>query len=370
MDYEKKYFKYKAKYLKLKQFGGSFPVTDNLIHKKLYNIVNYALLPSDAPVEYIKSPRPCPKLMETDLENFIVDMENEDMAKLYIALLKKNTLVYKNFNPSRMVVADPRFVGKLQNQSTQLLTCYLYDRYGKILIDDLLKLKLNNDLTVIKACADYNEHKIDCTVEEMMTMDDLTHCKTKSLYNVSGSCREPSFESSNVDITDEERDNWLSILEIIKKKISSVDGQKITFIIGAEEELSYFGAGKNFTNINSFVLLINPVSKSSSAPSIKYRYKPYSVVYDNLVSAPTLQNLVLEWDAPFPLSHNKPNSKIVLDEILTIGDKIRLINRMCGTCHRSFYYLLSAQNIEYINEPEQRYSFADTDDIVNCFRSK
>lgn len=47
-----------------------------------------------------------------------------------------------------------------------------------------------------------------------------------------------------------------------------------------------------------------------------------------------------------------------------------MINKMCGTCHRSLYYLVknASKNFTYEVSPEQTTNTSDTDDIKKCFK--
>jgi hypothetical protein len=73
----------------------------------------------------------------------------------------------------------------------------------------------------------------------------------------------------------------------------------------------------------------------------------------------------------FPLNTDGTN-KLVLDKILEITkvSKIHLYNQMCGTCHRSLYYLVqnATENFTYTVNPEQGLGPQDTEDIKRCFK--
>jgi hypothetical protein len=75
----------------------------------------------------------------------------------------------------------------------------------------------------------------------------------------------------------------------------------------------------------------------------------------------------------FPLNTDGTN-KEVLDKILEMTKcfNVRIINKMCGSCHRSLYYLVqnAKGNFTYSVSPEQGLSVVtDTEQILTCFKA-
>lgn len=72
----------------------------------------------------------------------------------------------------------------------------------------------------------------------------------------------------------------------------------------------------------------------------------------------------------FPLNCTG-NSKKILDSLAYMNNnnniKPRITNRMCGTCHRSLYYLVQC-GIEYFVNPEQGLGNQDNFAIKKCFK--
>lgn len=91
---------------------------------------------------------------------------------------------------------------------------------------------------------------------------------------------------------------------------------------------------------------------------------------DNIIKSIELN--ILNLYGYFPLSTGI-NSNKVLDKIIELSKnkfKIKIINRICGSCFRSLRYLIAkSDNIKYIVDPEQGLDkIMDSDEIRKCFR--
>jgi len=286
--------------------------------------------------------------------------ETANLLNKFFALGSQTTIpvhsfLYKNISSTRMRqrnASDNAFVHTLANLSGQKVIDYLYEKYGKEVIDKILSEKGIR----IPATTTFDDKKISCDIHDVMTLDDITVCKDKDLYNVLGSCKHPAFVDGNVDISEEEKRNWEALIDLILSKIGDT---RMTLIIGATTNVSYFGTANTYIEPTKFTLLINPNSS----------YGDFNSCFTTIRNAPSLVGLVVKCNIKFPLTHTKPNSTIVLNKLATLKNKLLIVNRMCGSCHRSFYYLVNEHSVEYINEPEQGYSLADTECILNCFKN-
>lgn len=385
-DIKIKYLKYKAKYLKLKSQLGSgliFPIGASPLHKKLFSIVNYREILKEAgpvPDGFVGPPRPIPKLVESDFDTFFDDMSDPNIVQLYKKLIDDKVKVYKNYSQREGIyrvgihqIVAKNSLTKLANNWGQPIDEYLYERYGKPAVDDILG---KNGIR-ITAPVEFDPTKIDCNVDYIMNNDDIviSQCKNKDLYNVYGSCGDPSFLGSNTDIDDMAKDGWLLLLEAIKNKLEVCDG-KVTIIVGPTQNKPVYASDtspQTHINRDSITLLVNPVSsiRSQTEKSQINNYILYTDFRTNIKKLNDTANprgLILYLDSYFPLTHLLPNSRLVLDKIGSMANNIKIVNRICGSCFRSLYYLVRTHDIEYINEPEQGNSYADTDAILDCFR--
>jgi hypothetical protein len=175
---------------------------------------------------------------------------------------------------------------------------------------------------------------------------------------VSGSCDFPNFKGNNSDISESQKTKWINIIDTITKKFEKESEPKyLDLVLGATTS---FKASFNDLD-NSFILNICPI--------VCKDFK-YDIFIEMLNALPKIKGQMLKLDDYFPLSHNFPNSKLILDKLIHLhnnGVIVRITNRMCGTCHRSLYYLVR-HGIEYIVEPEQGLGVQDTEEIKRCFK--
>jgi hypothetical protein len=196
-----------------------------------------------------------------------------------------------------------------------------------------------------------------CTIKELMDLPDYdTECK--NLTHVNGSCGEPSFKHGlSAKISDDVKDSYLKLIEIIKNH--SNKPINVIFIIGA---LTKFNQNL-FPSKNSLIICITPTETFGSFIDIN----------NELEKEEDLNNKVKFINSYFPLNHIDTNSKLILDKLIELDEitPIGIVNKMCGTCHRSFYYLLkNKENIKYEVNPEQGLNpVMDTQDIKQCFNN-
>ena len=201
-----------------------------------------------------------------------------------------------------------------------------------------------------------------CSIDEMMkmTITDFNKCDNKNL--VIGSCGYPSF-INNINDSKHYTDikNLFEEIKkyIIKINITDIVITDIVIIVGAvySEEL-------NFPNRKSSLnIYITPI-ETSNFKTVVQTIEKLNKTNDN-----SIRNLYV--NAEFPLAIND-KIKEILDLIIDINfnySKVFLINKLCGDCFRSFYYLRanSLGDIGYDVSPNQGTDIRDTDAIKSCF---
>ena len=200
-----------------------------------------------------------------------------------------------------------------------------------------------------------------CSIDEMMkmTITNFNKCDNKNL--VIGSCGDPSF-INNINDSKHYTDikNLFEEIKkyIIKINITDIVITDIVIIVGAvySEEL-------NFPNTKSSLnIYITPI-KTSNFKTVVQTIEKLNKTNDN-----SIRNLYV--NAEFPLAIND-KIKEILDLIIDINfnySKVFLINKLCGDCFRSFYYLRALGDIGYDVSPNQGTDIRDTDAIKSCFR--
>lgn len=186
-----------------------------------------------------------------------------------------------------------------------------------------------------------------CTPEELMTnLNYETECKNNTA--VIGSCGVPSFDN---DLTFQlEDDTFINLQKIFNFCNENEQISNIHIVLGATKKFN----SDFFTNENSIILYFDPFNAT------------YTDIIDNLYNYPN--SMSFKFRLPFPLNHLDEKSKIILNIIIEINKikPIFITNRMCGTCHRSLYYLVQ-NNVKYTVNPEQGLGIMDTEEIKNCF---
>jgi hypothetical protein len=352
-SYEQKYLKYKQKYLALKE---QYPFVQGDSFKQKYVVLKeqYPFVQGDSFKQKYVALK----------EQMIGGGKYFHQIKILKALLDKNQKI-------------PDDLLKIFNYSDFNLTEYkseldiIRDKiFGKIVQKGLVQIDfeeyIKNYITK-EEIRDYfgiSEYR-ECNIEELMTLPDYD-TKCKNVTKVSGSCDDPSFLHNNNEISDIQKIKYENIIDIITAKFKNESEPKyLDFVLGAVETKEDNTFNSNFNDRqNSFTLNINI--------SLIPRFLNYDTFINELNKLSSLKNQKLYLNEPFPLSHNFPNSKHILDRIIYLhnsGLKVRITNRMCGTCHRSLYYLVK-HGIEYIVAPEQGVKITDTEEIQKCFKKK
>jgi hypothetical protein len=324
MNYEQKYKKYKQKYFELKNnlFGGDteldkldFSYDSNLLDSYIMIKIGSNIINTD-PMNYLF------KLM--------FKQKSIDIKKL-IGELEKDIPQDKKF-----ILLVNKLFSKLFDRNISPLV------YINEFIDDDLK----SILTLILNKSKYR----DCTVDDFMKFDKdrIEFCPNKKL--VRGSCSVPGFfDKSSID---EYADiNMKKLFETVKTYM--VDKSELKIVVGATEDLEMKESVSNglilyITPIISFIDINDAIKKLNNR---------------------TIINNSLKINTEFPLGTSKPLTIEILDIIINIkksGKIVRLINKMCGSCFRSFYYLKNNGIIYEVN-PDQGLTNDDTPQIRRCF---
>jgi hypothetical protein len=196
-----------------------------------------------------------------------------------------------------------------------------------------------------------------CSINEMMnnSITEFNKCDNKDL--VIGSCGDPSFINNILDYTD--YTNIKNLFEEIKKyiikiNITDIVITEIVIIIGGVYPVELnFQRSKSSLNIY--------ITPTSDFKTVVQTIGELNKTDDN-----SIRDLYV--NAEFPLALNDKIKKI-LDVIIDIHfnhSPVLLINKLCGDCFRSFYYLRN-KGISYDVSPLQGTNKDDTDAIKSCF---
>jgi hypothetical protein len=175
-------------------------------------------------------------------------------------------------------------------------------------------------------------------------LDEISNCTNPQL--VKGSCGDPKFFSED-SISGNSTDKLADLFE----KVSQTAVRNVTIIIGAIYEKEY-----ETGTTDNIVIHISPATGFSSI--------------DDAVTQIDKGNKTIKVKALFPLNVNTEANKKTIDIIINMSrtQNIILINKMCGSCFGSFWYLLnSARNFTYVVNPAQGTNSDDTDRIMKCF---
>jgi hypothetical protein len=171
-----------------------------------------------------------------------------------------------------------------------------------------------------------------CTIAELMQAKEEGECNNET--EVAGSCGEPSWKDGYSFHIGE--NDYNTIIEALNNIPESI--QNIEIILGSR---------KTGNDKNIYYLTIDPIMiiQNSGFDNIKH----------------IKSNFPLRIDGKFDID--------ILNKIINFSKskKVKIINKMCGTCHRSLYYLVK-NGIDYEVSPEQGLGVADTEDIKKCFR--
>jgi len=234
------------------------------------------------------------------------------------------------------------------------------------MIDELyVRMPLGVEIPFLKWIGKYLENPeiIDylkapkfCSLEELMTFKNPER-ECSNVEGVYGGCGSPHFNAGNNDIDESQKDKWITIIDIITEKFKNESSPKyLDLVLGATRRYE-----PAFDNKDSFTLNINPTN---------IEFDEYDSFIAKLKELPKMKNEILKFKGSFPLTHNYPKSLEILNKLIKIhhnGIIVRITNRMCGTCHRSLYYLVK-NYIFYEVAPEQGLGVQDTPEIRKCFK--
>lgn len=348
MDFKSKYLKYKNKYLSLKKMIGGGPIEVLLERYKTVPSAGRTIKIDASYLQFLNS-------IDTILE-------------LNPSLKSKITMWLIGNKDNKVILNASGQSSEIHNG--MILKNYVIEKFHRPDSKFMERMRTNVFMFPPSEYPTGYVLKDNCTIEEVMSKpnEELENCRQVNVMDVNGSCLHPSFlETNQYDITDEIKTQWLNVLGVIENKIADVAGKKIIFVIGGT-------ATKNDNtkpeNAGTLILYINPCNIVGVKPMELYSYDDYKN-YDEVIvklREGSLANKVLFWRTQFPLSYNKPNSLQVIEKIRSVlYNKIKIINRMCGTCQRSFYFLVKNARATYIVDPEQGLYWPDSENIQKCF---
>jgi hypothetical protein len=305
IDYISKYLKYKNKYLRLKLQNGGGTEWDKLTSVPLnFTIINInGRHNSDHFVSLLKSLFRDKKI---NIDKLILELNEENtmpiFAKKILVILEKIALYYNN----------------------------IIQKY----IDNIHIENIKKILEKIVNLSDLKE----CNVVDFMTkdMEFTMRCPNQSL--VKGSCSQPDF--FNKEVLAPKEGEYIKILELFERvKNYMINKNELIIVVGADKE-------SEMTEVTSdgIILYITPIPQ----------FMDIDVAIDNLKNNKVVNNK-LKINNYFPLGIGTSDIQKILDIIVSIkrdGKNVKLVNKICGTCFRSFYYLKN-NNISYVVDPAQ-----------------
>lgn len=324
MNYLEKYLEYKKKYIDLKKQHGSGIHSDKII--EALNKINPLIIKN------------------------MVNL-SRDKSSMAVKMLQK--IFDKNISPFlNKVIDDPE---KLNESDKELLRNNnnmkeIINSMGRVFDNPGFKIEQNSPLVLLYYKLTNKVIKRSCNVHDFMTIENPGKiCNNPTL--VQGSCSEPEF-FKNINVINDNNDKIIKFLDYITK--ININKKPIYIILGSRNIDSKYKHNINITF---------DAARNDNAHDIDYYLKLCEKNECNDIK-------YFHIDNKFPL--NTAGSNInVLKKILEMTDsfQVNLINKMCGTCHRSLYYLVqnATQNFTYQVNPEQGTSVADTIDIKNCF---
>lgn len=321
MNWEQKYLKYKNKYLALKNQIGKGTELDGLkTNSRITHLLNMLIR------------------LEPDSFNlrsyagFISNIKRSyDDEKLYNEL--------KELDDKTIIPVEDNF--DLLSKAFNKLNLINYNI-------DLLQLGPGMKLLLDKLGISI---KRSCSVEQFMTIKNPNlNCNNPTL--VEGSCGEPSFFSQLENINPE-NDKIMELLELIETKLEA--GKTIGIVVGAMYSDEFYSQG-------DLTLFISPIATSS----------PIDLIIEQLKSSELKSNYKI--NGYFPTNQMGDNQR-VLDKIISLTDKynIKFVNKMCGSCFRSMWYLVkkATKNFTYEVSPSQGLNpITDSEAIQRCFSKK
>lgn len=219
--------------------------------------------------------------------------------------------------------------------------------------------KLIKEVDIPKA----NTNSGPCSVGQWMnlTEEELKLCNNSTL--VYGSCGDPSFmHTIEGNGTPELGNLFQKLLD------TTTDNQKLAIVVGAILPTEF--------NVNGYttVVYIDP----SYLPQDNSNFR----IYDNNTNIKSSNSIELDnvtmgegkiyyIGAYFPLNIQGEININIINKIMELQNKIHIgfYNKMCGTCFRSFWYIINyGKNITYYLSPAQGTDVTDHGGIVDCFK--
>ena len=327
-DFRAKYLKYKNKYLSLKKIKGGASEWDKLSSSiagfsgKMIFVQHAAYIGYNDHVKFIMPAHlnTLIKKFKIDIDKLLTELEEDPIPESAQMLQKK---IFSNM-PKDININEQ--IDKIPDEHIK--------KIFQILI----------------------EKKTNCTVEQYMNLpsDEVFLCQNRQL--VKGSCSEPGF-FEKLEAKPGKYKSLNDLFSLVKDKMEYKD--QLTIILGASKYPDEFNIkGDSRTLVlyitasivhKSFITLDEAIKKLSEPEPIN----------------------VLMISTEFPLE--KPDNEILLiiktlDEIKKSGKNVKIINKICGSCFRTFYHLVKKVGIDYEVSPYQGLDSADTPAIQNCFR--
>jgi hypothetical protein len=324
MNYEHKYKKYKQKYFELKNnlyAGGTELDKLNNLDDKYSNGVDQII----------------------DFQKKMNKFYAGPMTSLLDHILKKIDITNLESELKTDVPQDNRFIKFINKLFEKVTGTEIFTPFEYI---SLFNQPYNNILTLI-----FNKSKYkDCEVTDFMEFNKvrIMDCPNKKL--VRGSCSDPGFfDESSID--EFEDINMLNLFESVNEYMK--DKLQLKIVVGATQDSEM----KEYVS-NGLILYITPADGFINISKAIEKLKKNEII-----------NNSLKIKDSFPLGTSKPLTIKILNIIINInksGKSVTLINKMCGSCFRSFYYL-KKNGITYEVNPAQGLNNDDTIGIQTCF---
>ncbi len=327
MDYYNRYLKYKNKYLKLKnQLGKGSPSALNRLNE---------ILKTFSPLykyTFIK-----------DLSNRIRLVNQQELKQELENLDEIDMTQYLGFKYLKNKI-DMHLDG-FQDISKQIIEHCETSGNDPTICENLKLIIKKIGYSILSFCS---------TEEFMSTVIDSTQCTNNAV--VEGSCGDPYF-FNELTKANSYNDKLIQILNIIQAKLEP--GKTIALVVG--ETLSYQEG-----DVTLYMDLGKLGNYSGRVP-----LKNIDTIIRQMQTRENIEGIYNIY-CTFPTNQIGGNNKEVLDKIieLTATYNVKFINKMCGSCFRSMYYLVhnTTQNFTYEVSPAQGFKSQDTDEIKKCFK--
>lgn len=190
-----------------------------------------------------------------------------------------------------------------------------------------------------------------CTIKEFMNNENIENCENLSI--VRGSCGDPTFINSQRNEGSKELKEIFEYIQALMTKPTDEEVE-LAIILGASNPKEITNKAKN-----GMTIYIEPTYMNGDG-QVRI-YDEYSNIQStNGISTDDINiGGIYYIGAYFPLNFQTETNKYILDIIIKIStnDKIKVsvINKICGTCFRSFWYLVNNSDgkIAYVVNPLQ-----------------